>query len=59
MIDMVITCVGIRNDYKRANVIQLIANTPFPTANNTICDIHICSVILIVITSTKHTLKLL
>jgi hypothetical protein len=47
MIAMVITYVALRNDYKRANVIQLIANTPFPTANTTICHIHICSVILI------------
>jgi hypothetical protein len=36
MIAMVITYVGLRNDYKRANWIELIANTPWPTANTTI-----------------------
>jgi hypothetical protein len=59
MIARVITYVALRNGYKKANVIQLIANTTFPTANVTICHIHNCSVILIVVTSTKLTLKLL
>jgi hypothetical protein len=40
-------------------VIQLIAYTPLPTANTTICHIHTCSDILIDITGTKLTLKLL
>jgi hypothetical protein len=59
MIAMVITYVDLSNDYKTANVIQLIANTTFPSGNVTICHIHNCSVILIVISSTKLTLKLL
>jgi hypothetical protein len=59
MIAMIITYVGLRDIYIRANVIQLIPNTPFQTAINTICNIHICSVTLIVITSTKFSLKLL
>jgi hypothetical protein len=56
---MFIIYVGIRNDYKTANVIELIANTPFPKANNTICHISIYSDLLIVITGTKLTLQLL
>jgi hypothetical protein len=59
IIAIVITYAAHRNDYKRANPIQLIANTPFPTANVTICHIQNCSYILIVFTSTKLTLKLL
>jgi hypothetical protein len=54
MITMVITCLGLS-----ANVIQLIANIPFPRAKTTICQIHISSGILIIITRTKITLQLL
>jgi hypothetical protein len=39
--------------------IQLIANTPLIRANTTIRHIHMCSVILIVNTSSKVTLKFL
>jgi hypothetical protein len=53
VIEMVITFVALRNENKRANVIQLMANISFQIANATICHIHNCSVILIVIKSTK------